>query len=122
MWLKRAKGWDDDAWADWHAFIDDILALGVPPGSLNELGETPADLILFSSFPAYTAHSWDEIKQRHTVKSCIKLLTSGSFITGLPRSSSPADMTPIGILRAIPFTQSIVAQYGWQGKLSVTSN
>ncbi|KAL3440404.1 hypothetical protein BJX65DRAFT_33028 [Aspergillus insuetus] len=114
MWLARAKDWDNDAWADWHAFIDDMLAMGVPPGSLNELGETPADVILFSSFAAFNAENRDEVRQTHTVKSCIKLLTTGSFITGLPRSSSPADMTPIGILRAIPFTQSIVAQYGWQ--------
>ncbi|KAL3455574.1 hypothetical protein BJX64DRAFT_294919 [Aspergillus heterothallicus] len=79
-WQKWNWSWDDDAWADWHAFIDDLLATEISPSALNHEGMTPIDVVIHSN-DEFRFKQSGEARPSHTVNFCLQLLKEGSYIT-----------------------------------------
>ncbi|KAL3458404.1 hypothetical protein BJX64DRAFT_266727 [Aspergillus heterothallicus] len=79
-WHYWSEAWNDDQWADWQAFLDDLLAAGIVTSSLDTFRRTPADIV--KDFYDHTSNkAMHSSHFAHTVRTCVKLLNAGSFMT-----------------------------------------
>ncbi|KAL3470051.1 hypothetical protein BJX99DRAFT_240167 [Aspergillus californicus] len=121
-WQRCNYLWDDEAWADWQAFIGEIIATGVSPGALNDLNMTPADII-FQLYEGSRTGPQDLKSPRllQTVNLCVKLLERGSYITSPALDSDMEDLPfptrhsqGMDTRARIPLLQLIVKKHGAQ--------
>ncbi|KAL2860023.1 hypothetical protein BJX68DRAFT_260995 [Aspergillus pseudodeflectus] len=118
QWQRLNRFWDDDAWVDWHAFIDDLLATSISPSAVNQWDMTPTDVI-FECSETIGYSDGGASRRIRTASFCLQFLKGGSHITDLALLGGyrllPSWYSDIPLrisTQSIALLQSVVARHG----------